>query len=70
MGVANGLILDGAQAEALGGVVSRLLEAAVVEGQRLGLLVFEEQFAVVGAFQAAADQLADLALVEAGAVDQ
>ena len=70
MGIADRLVLHGAQAEALGGVVGRLLEPAVVEHQHLGLAVFEEQFAVVGAFEAAVDQLADADAVEAGAVDE
>ena len=68
--IADRLVLDRAQAEALRGVVGRLLEPAIVEGQRLGLPVFQEQFAVVGAVQPAADRLADLVAVEAGAVDQ
>ena len=68
--IADRLALHGAQAEALRGVVGRLLQAPVVEDQRLRLLVFEEQFTVVGAFEAPAEQLANLALVEARAVDQ
>src|SRR6185437_14646449 len=47
--IADGVALDRAQAEALRGVVGRLLEAAIVVDQRLGLFVFEKQFAVVGA---------------------
>ena len=68
--VADRLVLHGAQAEALVGVVGRLLEPAVVEHQHLGLLVFEEQLAVVGAFEPAVDQLADADFVEAGAVEE
>ena len=70
MGIADRLVLHRAQAEALRRVVGCLLEPAVVEGQRLGLAVFEEQFAVVGAIEAAAENAAHLGLVEAGAVDQ
>ena len=70
MGIADRLVLHGAQPEALVGVVGRLLQPAVVEHQHLGLLVFEEQLAVVGAFKAAVDQLADANFVEAGAVEQ
>ena len=70
VGVADRLVLHGAQPEALVGVVGRLLEAAVVPHQHLGLLVFEEQFAVVGAFKAAVDQLADAHAVEAGAIEE
>jgi hypothetical protein len=68
--IADRFAFDGAQAEALRRVVGRLLESAVVEGQHLRLLVFQEQFAVVGAFQATSDQLPNLALVEPGAIDQ
>ena len=56
MRIADRLAFHGAQAEPLRGVVGRLLQAAVVERQRLGLAVFEEQLAVVGAFQAALEQ--------------
>ena len=52
MRIADRLALHGAQAETLRGVVGRLLEAAVVEHQRFGLAVLEEQLAVVGAGQA------------------
>ena len=70
MRIADRLVLHGAQPEALRGVVGRLLQAAVVEHQHLGLAVFEEQFAVVGAFEAARDDGATRAAVEAGAVDE
>ena len=43
---------------------------ADVEHQHLGLAVFQEQFAVLGALQAAADELPNLGAIEAGAVDQ
>ena len=68
--IADRLVLDGAQTEALRGVVGRLLEPAVVEHQRLGLAVFEEQLAVVGAVEAARDELARRGAVEAGAVEK
>ena len=70
MGVANCLILDGPQPKTLRGVVGGLLEAAVVEQQHLRLPVFEEEFAVIGAVEAASDDFGDLGLVEAGAVEQ
>ncbi len=70
MGVADRFILDGAEPEALRGVVGRLLQAAVVEQQRLGLAVLQKQFAIVGPFKAAPDQAGHLAAVEAAAVDQ
>ena len=70
VGIADRLVLDRAQPEALRGVEGRLLEAAIVEHQHFRLAVFQEQFAVVGAVEAAADQLTHLAAVEPGAVDQ
>ena len=70
MRIADRLALHGAQAEALRGVVGRRLQPAVVEHQRLGLAVFEEQLAVVGAFQAALEQASRRALVEARTGDQ
>jgi hypothetical protein len=70
MCVADRLVLDRAQPEALVGVVGCLLEAAVVVDQHFGLPVFEEQFAVVGTIEAAVDQLADAGTVEAGPVKQ
>ena len=54
MRIADRLVLDRAQAEALRGVVGRLLQPAIVEHQHFGLAVFEEQFAVVGALERAA----------------
>ena len=62
--------LHGPQAKTLRGVISRLLEPAIIEGQSLGLAIFQEQLAVVGAIQALADQLAYFSAVEPGAVDE
>ena len=70
MRIADRLALHGAQAEPLRGVVGRLLQPPVVEHQRLGLAVFEEQFAVVGAFEAARQELGHAAAVEFGAVEE
>ncbi len=70
MRIAHRLIFHRTQTKTLRGVVRRLLETAVVERERLGLAVFEEQFAIVGALEAAADQLAHLGAVEARSVDQ
>jgi hypothetical protein len=70
MRVADRIVLDGAQAKALARVVGRLLEPSVVEHQRFGLAVFEEQFAVVGSRKPARDLLANLVAVEIGAVEQ
>ena len=66
MCVADRLALHGAQTEALRGVVGRLLQAAVVEHQRLGLPVLEEKLAVVGAVEAARQQPGGFVRVEAG----
>ncbi len=70
MRIADGVVLDGAQPEALGRIVGRLLEPAVVEDQHFGLAVFEEKLTVIGAIEAAGHDLVDLPAVEAGAVDQ
>ena len=70
MRIADRLVLDRAQAEALRGVVGRLLEPAIVETERFGLAIFQEQFAVVGAFQPMRDGFADHCAVEPGAVEK
>ena len=68
--IADRFVLHGAQAKTLRGVIGRLLEPAIVERQRFGLAIFQEQLAVVGAVQAMTDQLAHFSAVEPGAVDQ
>ena len=68
--IADRFVLDRAQAEALRSVIGRLLEAAIVEHEYLGLAIFQEQFAVVGAVQPARNRRADFAAVEPGPVDQ
>jgi hypothetical protein len=70
MGIADRLVLHRAQSETLRRVVGRLLQAPVVEHQHLGLLVFEEELAVVGAFQGALEMPADLRGIEARTVDE
>ncbi len=70
MGVAHRLVLHRAQPETLGGVIGRLFQPAIVEGERFRLAVFEEQFAVVGTFEAARNDGFDAAAVEPGAVDE
>jgi hypothetical protein len=70
VGIADRLVLYGAEPKALRGVVGRLLQPAVVEDQHLGLAIFQEQFAVVGAVEAAGDDLGEARAVEPGAVDQ
>ena len=68
--IANRFGLDRAQAKTLRGVIGRLLEPAIVEGECLGLAIFQEQFAIVSAVQALTNQLAHFSAVEPGAVDQ
>ncbi len=51
MGIAGRLARDRAQPEALGRVERRAPEAAIVEGERFGLAIFEKQLAVVGAVE-------------------
>ena len=70
MRIADRLVLHRAQSESLHRVVGRLLEAAVVEHQGFGLAIFEEQFAIIGAFKPASDDLAHLAAIKSGTVDK
>ena len=70
MRIADRLVLDRAQPKTLRRVVGGLLQPAIVEDQRFGLPVFEKQFAVIGAFKAARNDLAELRPIEAGAVDE
>jgi hypothetical protein len=70
MSIADRLVLHRAQPETLRGVVGRLLEPAVVEGQELGLAIFEKQFAIVSAIEAAGQNLGQSRPVEAGAIDE
>ena len=58
MGVADRVVLDGAQPETLVGIVGRLLESAVVEHKHFGLGIFEVQLAIVGTFEAAGEMSA------------
>ena len=70
MRIADRVVLHRAQAETLRGVIGRLLQPAVVEHQRFGLAVFQEQLAVVGAPKAPRDLMAHGIAVEIGAVEQ
>ena len=63
--ITDRFIFNRTQAKTLRGVICRLLESPVVESERLGLTVFEEQFAIVGAVEPTADQLPHLGAVEA-----
>ena len=70
MRVADRVILHRAQAKTLRGVIGRLLQPAIVEHQRFGLAVFQEQLAVVGAGKPPRDLMAHGIAVEVGAVEQ
>jgi hypothetical protein len=70
VGIADCLVFHRAQPETLRSVIGRLLQAPIVEHQHLGLFVFEEELAIVGAFQGALELPADLGGIEAGAVDE
>jgi hypothetical protein len=70
MGVADGVGFHRSEPEALGGVVGRLLQAPVVEDECLGLAVFEEKLAVVGALETTVEVALEAHSVEPGAVDE
>src|SRR6516165_5975956 len=70
MRVTDRIVLHRAQAKSLAGIVGRLLQPAIVEHQRFGLAVFEEQLAVVGPSQPARDFMAHGIAVEIGAVEE
>jgi hypothetical protein len=68
MRIADRVVLHRAQAEALRGVISCLFQAAIVEHQRLGLAIFQEQLAVVGARKPPRDLMAHGITIKVGAV--
>ena len=70
MRIADRIVFYGAQPEPLAGVIGRLLQPPIVERQRLGLAVFQEQFPVVGPGKPARQLMAHLVTVEMGAVEQ
>src|SRR2546423_8185359 len=70
MRIANRVVFHRAQPKPLRGVVGGLLQPPVVEHQRLGLAVFQEQLAVVSAGKPARDLMTDRIAVEIGAVEQ
>ncbi len=70
MGIADRIGFHRSEPKTLGGVVGSLLQAPVVEDQRLGLAIFEEKLAVVGAFEAAGEVALEPDSVEPGAVDE
>ena len=57
MGIGRRLAGNRPESEALGRVISRALQLAVVIYERFGLPVFEEQFAVVGRSERIAQDL-------------
>jgi hypothetical protein len=70
MRVADRVVLHRAQAKALRGVIGGLLQPPIVEHQRLGLGIFQEQLAVIGALEPAGDLVAYRIAVKIGAVEQ
>jgi hypothetical protein len=70
VGVALRLARDGAQPEALGGIVARALHAPVVEADRFREAVFQEELAVIRARQRLLDQPLGLVAVEARALEE
>jgi hypothetical protein len=68
MGIADRVILYRAKSETLRGIVSRLFQPAIVEHQRFGLAVFQEEFAVIGAGKSPRNLAAYRIAVEIGAV--
>jgi hypothetical protein len=70
MGIADGFILDGAQAKSLVGAVGGLLEPPIVENERFGLGIFEEKLAVVSALEAARELPARIPAVKPGALEE
>jgi len=70
MGIAHGLVLDGAESEALVGVVCCLLEPPIVENEHLGLGIFEIKLTIVRALQTAGELSARGLTVEAGAIEK
>ena len=70
MGIADSLVLDGAQTKSLVGIVGRLLEPAVVEDRALGLGIFKIKLAVVGAFEAVGEVPSRIPAVEPGALEK
>jgi hypothetical protein len=70
MRIADRIVLYRAQAEPLRGIVGGLLQSAIVEAKRLGLAIFQEQLAVVGALKPPRDLASDGIAVEIGAVEK
>src|SRR5205823_6155858 len=70
MCIADRIILHRAQAKPLAGVVSRLLQPAIVKTQRFGLAIFQKQLAIVGPLKPPRDFATDGITVEIGAVEK
>src|SRR5215212_10910548 len=70
MRVADSIVLYRAQPKTLRGVVGGLLQPAIVEHQRLGLAVLQEQLARVSAGKRARDLMPHGVAVEVGAIEQ
>ena len=70
MGIGVRLAGDRAQAEALGHVEAGAFQLAVVEGEGLGLVEFQEQLAVVAALEGVGDGALRPPAVEPGAIEE
>ncbi len=70
MRIAHRIVFDRAQAEALRGVIGRLLQPAIVEHQPFGLAVFQKQLAIISAVEPAGHFAPYLITIEAGAVEE
>src|SRR5439155_23789094 len=64
MGITHGLLLDGAEAKSLVGIVGCLLEPAIVEDERLGLGIFKIKLAVIGTFNGVPEMAARIPAVD------
>jgi hypothetical protein len=70
MGIANGILFDGAQPEPLIGIVGCLLEAPIIKDERLGLGIFKIKFAVIGPLNGVREMAARVAAVYSGALKE
>jgi hypothetical protein len=70
MGIGVRLARDRAQAEALGHVETGAFQLAVVEGEGLRLVEFQEQFAVIAALECVGDRALRPPALEPGAIEE
>src|SRR5271167_724741 len=70
MGIADGIVHDGAQPKALGRVERCALEMTVIVGERFRLAVLEVELPVIGVLERFVDNTLDAPAIEAGAVEE